>query len=81
MHFVVGRPDDENGSTPRAWGKCLPLPTFLKSQSVQPHVRGVNVFHVGFVVEVLGSTPRAWGKLLLDPERILAMRFNPTCVG
>ena len=69
------------GSSPRAWGKFLPLWTDRQAASVHPHVRGANRRFRPTSPVHNGSSPRAWGKFSFYPPPIRTERFIPTCVG
>ncbi len=73
--------EDRLGSSPRAWGGCLPHVTVCVPTAVHPHVRGAVCSNKLATSERCGSSPRAWGGWRLCQGRCSQGRFIPTCVG
>ena len=70
------------GSSPHAWGRCIPLRPSAVSLSVHPHMRGADVTDRHHHDGTMAVHPHMRGaddcSLSLDA---LLGRFIPTCVG
>ncbi len=69
------------GSPPRAWGRPWGRAMSDTRNAVHPHVRGDDIASPLAASTVNGSPPRAWGRLVDAIQRLLPLRFTPTCVG
>ena len=53
----------------------------MRTFTVHPHMRGELVTYVPGVGYKGGSSPHAWGTPLARTQRLVGLRFIPTCVG
>ena len=67
--------------TPTCVGTTRPHFRPVRPGPIHPHVRGDNLVGYFPLPFFSDSPPRAWGQLTKRKNRLVGLRFTPTCVG
>ena len=75
------RPLDDDGTSPREWGKLPRLVAVCRRRRNHPHASGENVSKKELFSSLVGTSPREWGKRRASRKNRLPQRNIPTRVG